>query len=118
MKRQSQNKIKSVLLEKRKQIILNAEQTLKTDMKLDISDLPDAMDLATSEYLLSFQFRLRGREQRFLFKIDKALARISDGSFGTCEDCENDIHPKRLEARPETTLCIRCKEEQEQRERI
>ncbi len=49
-------------------------------------------------------------------KIDKALAKIEDGSFGICEDCEEQIHSKRLEARPETTLCIKCKEEEEREE--
>ena len=85
-------------------------------MTPDAADLPDEMDLASSEYLQSFQFRLRGRERSFLSKIDKALAKIDDGSFGVCEECDEPIHPKRLEARPETTLCIKCKEEQEREE--
>ena len=50
-------------------------------------------------------------------KIDKALARIESGTFGICEKCEEEISLKRLEARPVTTLCIRCKEEQEQKEK-
>ena len=74
------------------------------------------MDLASSEYLQSFQFRLRGRERTFLAKIDKALAKINDDSFGICEDCGEPIHTKRLEARPEAALCIKCKEEQEREE--
>ncbi len=49
--------------------------------------------------------------------IDAALKRIEDGSFGICESCEEPISIKRLEARPETTLCIRCKEDQERVER-
>ena len=65
----------------------------------------------------TFTFRLRGREKSFLDKIDKALAKIEDGSFGKCEECEEEISAKRLEARPETTLCIRCKEDQERQER-
>jgi DnaK suppressor protein len=74
------------------------------------------MDLASSEYLQSFQFRLRGRERSFLNKIDKALVKINEGTFGVCEDCGESIHTKRLEARPETALCIKCKEEQEREE--
>ena len=48
---------------------------------------------------------------------EKALAKIEDGSFGTCEECGEEISVKRLEARPETTLCIRCKEDQERMEK-
>ena len=51
-------------------------------MTLDANDLPDEMDLASSEYLQSFTFRLRGREKVFLDKIEKALRKIEDGSFG------------------------------------
>jgi DnaK suppressor protein len=75
------------------------------------------MDLASSEYLQAFTFRLRGREKNLLDKIEKALERIDNGTFGICEECDEAIAVKRLEARPETTLCIRCKEEQERVER-
>ena len=110
-------KFKELLDEKRMEIIRKAQQTLDEEMTLDANDLPDEMDLASSEYLQSFTFRLRGREKSFLSKIDKALAKIEDGSFGTCESCGEEISAKRLEARPETTLCIRCKEDQERAER-
>ena len=53
----------------------------------------------------------------FLQKIDKALKKLDEGVFGICEDCEEPIGIKRLEARPETELCIRCKEDQERTER-
>ena len=109
-------KFKQLLTEKRDEIIKKAKQTLEEDMALDANDLPDEMDLASSEYLQSFTFRLRGREKVFLDKIEKALAKIEDGSFGTCEECSEEISVKRLEARPETTLCIRCKEDQERME--
>ena len=110
-------KFREMLEEKREEIIKRAQQTLDQDMALDTDDLPDEMDLASSEYLQSFQFRLRGREKTFLKKIDHALAKIEDGSFGICEECEEPISIKRLEARPETTLCIRCKEDQERNEK-
>lgn len=116
MKAKDLEKFEKILLEKRDKLLRNAQQTLESEMTLDASDLPDEMDLASSEYLQSFQFRLRGRERTFLSKIDKALIKIKDGTFGTCEECSEPIHPKRLEARPETTLCIKCKEEQEREE--
>ena len=110
-------KFKALLETKRDEIVKKAKQTLNEDMTLDANDLPDEMDLASSEYLQSFTFRLRGREKSFLSKIHKALLKIEDGSFGKCEECEEEISVKRLEARPETTLCIRCKEDQERVEK-
>src|SRR5687767_3844438 len=110
-------KFKDLLEAKRQDIIRRAQQTLDEDMTLDANDLPDEMDLASSEYLQSFQFRLRGREKVFLDKIQKALEKIESGTFGTCDECGEKITVKRLEARPETTLCIRCKEDQERVEK-
>ncbi len=117
MRKTNLEHFKELLLQKRHALIMNAKKTLSEDMTLDANDLPDEMDLASSEYLQSFTFRLRGRERTFLSKIDKALQKIDAGTFGICEACEEEISPKRLEARPETTLCIRCKEEQEREER-
>ena len=110
-------KFKTLLETKRDEIVKKAKQTLNEDMMLDANDLPDEMDLASSEYLHSFTFRLRGREKVFLQKIDHALEKIKEGTFGTCEQCGEPISLKRLEARLETTLCIRCKEDQERIEK-
>ncbi len=116
-KKSDLKRFKEDLEEKRKQIIENAKDTLAEDMTLDANDLPDEMDLASSEYLQSLTFRLRGREKVFLEKIDRALIKIEDGSFGSCEECGEEITIKRIEARPETTLCIKCKEDQERAEK-
>ena len=110
-------KFKTQLTEKRDEIVKKAKQTLEEDMTLDANDLPDEMDLASSEYLQSFTFRLRGREKSLLSKLDLALKKIEEGTFGICEICEEAIGKKRLEARPETTLCIKCKEDQERMEK-
>lgn len=117
MNTESLQKFKALLTEKRDEILHRAKETLKEDMTLDTDDLPDEMDLASSEYLQSFTFRLRGRERGLLDKVEKALGRIEDGSFGMCDSCGEEISAKRLEARPEATLCIQCKEEQERQER-
>jgi DnaK suppressor protein len=116
-KKSDLKRFKKILEDKREALVKAARESLQEDMTLDTNDLPDEMDLASSEYLQSFTFRLRGRERFFLDKIDQALKRIEDGSFGICESCEEPISIKRLEARPETTLCIRCKEDQERVER-
>ena len=111
-------KFQELLEEKRKAVLDRARQMLSVEnMALDTNDLPDEMDLASSEYLQSFEFRLRGREKSLLSKLDLALKKIDDGTFGICEICEEPIGKKRLEARPETSLCIKCKEDQEREER-
>ncbi len=111
-------KFQDLLDEKRKAVLERAREMLSVEnMSLDTNDLPDEMDLASSEYLQSFEFRLRGREKSLLSKLDLALKKIEDGTFGICEICEEQIGKKRLEARPETTLCIKCKEDQEREER-
>src|SRR5438132_4162181 len=117
LKKKDLKRFRELLHEKKDEILKNAKRTLNEDMTLDADDLPDEMDLASSEYLQSFTFRLRGREKVFLEKIDHALEKISNGSFGVCEECDDPISIKRLEARLETTLCIRCKEDQERLEK-
>src|SRR5512147_2125606 len=113
LKKKDLKRFRDLLIAKRNGILRNAQRTLSEDMTLESNDLPDEMDLASSEYLQSFTFRLRGREKSFLDKINKALERIDNSTFGVCEECGEEISVKRLEARPETTLCIRCKEDQE-----
>jgi DnaK suppressor protein len=110
-------RFKTMLEESKRQLLVSAKKTLTEESSFDTDDLPDEIDLASSEYTQSMIFRLRDREKFLLAKIDKALARIEAGSFGICEKCEEEISMKRLEARPVTTLCIRCKEEQEQKEK-
>ena len=110
-------KFQEQLLDKRKSVLERARQMLSEGMMLDANDLPDEMDLASSEYIQSFEFRLRGREKGLLTKLDLALKKIDEGTFGICETCDEPIGKKRLEARPETSLCIKCKEDQEREER-
>lgn len=110
-------KFRTLLEEKRRLVVERARKTLTEDMTLDPNDLPDEMDLASSEYFQSFEFRLRGREKTHLAKITLALRKIDEGVFGVCEECEEIIGKKRLEARPETGLCIQCKENQERDEK-
>src|SRR5690606_38931185 len=74
-------KFQELLEEKRKAVLERARQMLSVEnMALDTNDLPDEMDLASSEYLQSFEFRLRGREKSLLSKLDLALKKIDDGT--------------------------------------
>ncbi len=117
MNKKDLKRFKTMLEESKRQLLLSAKKTLTEESSFDTDDLPDEIDLASSEYTQSMIFRLRDREKFLLAKIDKALQRIENGSFGICEKCEEEISMKRLDARPVTTLCIRCKEEQEQKEK-
>jgi len=104
------------LLLKKQEILTDAGKTM-TEMTDQTTNVPDPNDRATLESGRSFELRIRDRERRLLTKIDEAIARIDDGSYGVCEDCGEEIGQKRLEARPVTTLCIDCKTLQETREK-
>lgn len=79
---------------------------------------PDPTDRATLESERNFTLRIRDRERRLISKIKGALDRLDLGTFGICEECGEDISDKRLKARPVTTLCIKCKKEQENEEKL
>lgn len=112
------NKYRKLLLEEKQRLLNNSKNALKNELSLSPDDLPDETDLAASEINQNLIFKLRDRERQLLAKIDEALGRIDEGSFGTCADCEEPIETRRLEARPVSTLCIACKEKQEHREKI
>ena len=111
-------KYKKSLLEEKERLLNNSKHALKHELAVSPDDLPDETDLAASEINQNLIFKLRDRERQLLAKIDEALARMEDGTFGTCQECEEPIEPRRLEARPVSTLCISCKEKQEHREKI
>ncbi|MDR1039271.1 MAG: RNA polymerase-binding protein DksA [Deltaproteobacteria bacterium] len=108
-------KFKALLLEQREEIMSHAANTVN-DLLVQAESFPDPADRATLETDRSFTLRLRERERHLLNKIDAALERITAGTFGICEQCGDDISEARLEARPVSTLCIRCKTAQEERE--
>jgi DnaK suppressor protein len=118
VKKKELERFRSQLETQREELVGKARKTLEQDMALDVNELPDDMDFATSQSDQGMVLRLRGREKTLLKKIDEALKRIEDGEFGICEECGDDIGTKRLEARPVTTLCIRCKEDQERKEKL
>jgi DnaK suppressor protein len=79
---------------------------------------PDVSDQASAEAEQNFSMRIREREQRLVKKIDEALDRMDQSTYGICERCEEEIPYPRLKARPVTTLCINCKTLEEQEEKI
>ena len=78
----------------------------------------DPADRASAESDRAFTLRIRDRERRLIRKIQAALQRIDDGTYGLCEDCGEEISIARLKARPVTKLCINCKSRQEEGEDI
>ncbi|MBC7338230.1 MAG: RNA polymerase-binding protein DksA, partial [Clostridia bacterium] len=92
------------------------EKTL-TEMTSQTGNIPDPNDRATMESDRSFELRIRGRERKLMEKVDEALARIEDGTYGICAGCGEDIAVKRLQARPVAKFCIDCKTKQEQKEK-
>ena len=88
-----------------------------THMKDEAANPPDPNDRATLESEFSLELRTRDRERKLIRKIDEALARIEDGSYGYCLETGEEIGIKRLEARPVATLSIEAQERRERRER-
>jgi DnaK suppressor protein len=88
-----------------------------THMKDEAANFPDPNDRATQEEEFSLELRTRDRERKLIRKIDEALKRIEDGSYGYCLETGEEIGIKRLEARPVATLSIEAQERRERRER-
>jgi DnaK suppressor protein len=86
-------------------------------MKDEAANFPDPNDRATQEEEFSLELRTRDRERKLIRKIDEALKRVDDGSYGYCLETGEEIGVKRLEARPVATLTIEAQERRERRER-
>lgn len=108
---------RGLLASDKERLLEKAMHTLKNEIELSKDDMADEADLASALTDQSLSLRLRGRERTLIEKIDLAIKRIEAGEFGICIVCEDDIEIDRLRARPVTTMCIACKEEQERRER-
>jgi DnaK suppressor protein len=116
MRKRELDRIKKELLKRRREILGQALDPRNGDLKSERDNLLDTGDVASEEVDRSFKIRLREREEKLLKKIDSALIRMEDKSFGACDDCGQAIEIKRLIARPVTTLCINCKSLQEAEE--
>ncbi|MGZ3708751.1 MAG: TraR/DksA family transcriptional regulator, partial [Bdellovibrionota bacterium] len=99
----------------RKSLLFN-DKVIREDFSVCADDRYDEIDQATTDIEQSMRMRLRNREILYLKKVDEALNRIEEGTFGECEECGEDIELRRLEARPTATLCVGCKEDQERKE--
>ncbi len=105
------------LLRWRSELLNEASQTLQ-QLSTESLHKPDQMDRAQIESNAALDLRTRDRERKLLQKIDYALRRIEDGSYGYCEDTDEPISIARLEARPIATLSLQAQEQHERMERV
>ncbi len=104
------------LLSWREQLLRECSETIH-HMK-DNTNEPDVIDVACNEVNQSIELRTRDRERKLINKIDEALRRIENGTYGYCEETGEPISLKRLEARPIATLSLEAQERHERRERV
>lgn len=98
-------------------ILRDATDTLSA-MQSDTESHPDLVDRASSEGDRAIELRARDRQRKLIAKIDSALSRIEDGSYGYCEETGDPISLQRLDARPIATLSLEAQERHERREKI
>lgn len=110
--------IRERLREVERRLAQNAQVSLQMSRDRASDTGRDSIDQSTSEGMLSTDLRLRDREKKLLGKIRGAIQRLAEGTLDECEQCGEPIGFKRLMARPVTTLCIHCKEEREEREKL
>ncbi len=99
------------------ELLKESSQTLANLQKEENIAKPDITDRATEEIERSFELRTRDRERKLINKIDSAIRRIEDGSYGYCEETGDPIEIKRLEARPVATLSLEAQEMHEKQEK-
>ena len=100
----------------KRDLMVEVDRTV-SHMKDEAANFPDPNDRATQEEEFSLELRTRDRERKLIRKIDEALKRVEDGSYGYCLETGEEIGVKRLEARPVATLTIEAQERRERRER-
>jgi len=107
---------KSILSAWKNELMFEVDRTVH-HMQDEAANFPDPNDRATQESEFGLELRTRDRERKLLRKIESALARIDDGSYGYCDETGEEIGLKRLEARPVATLCLEAQERRELAER-
>ena len=116
MNRAQLDHFRNLLLAWKRELMEEVDRTM-LHMKDDAANFPDPNDRATQESEFGLELRTRDRERKLLKKIDSALSRIDDGSYGYCEETGEEIGLRRLEARPVATLCVEAQERREIAER-
>jgi len=104
-------KIKSKLILERELLVAKLNGN---DLSVDSSETPDPVDLAVRNYSKNVMLAVSENDSRQVILINEALTRISDDEYGTCQNCEKPINPKRLDAVPWARYCLNCQELVEQ----
>ncbi len=105
------------LLDWKESLLSESRETVR-DMQADARNIPDLVDRASDETDRALELRTRDRQRKLISKIDAALRRIEDGSYGYCEETGNPISLRRLDARPIATLSLEAQERHERREKV
>ncbi|HEY5558655.1 MAG TPA: RNA polymerase-binding protein DksA [Steroidobacteraceae bacterium] len=116
MGRDQLDHFRGILSNWKRDLMEEVDRTM-THMKDEAANPPDPNDRATLESEFALELRTRDRERKLIRKIEEALSRIEDGSYGYCVETGEPIGVKRLEARPVATLCIEAQERRERREK-
>ncbi len=105
------------LLAWKEEILRESKETLSA-LQLEHNQHPDLVDRASSETERSLELRTRDRQRKLISKIDSALRRLEEGTYGYCEETGDPISLSRLNARPTATLSIEAQERHERREKV
>jgi len=116
MSKEQTEHFREILNNWKRDLMVEVDRTV-SHMKDEAANFPDPNDRATQEEEFSLELRTRDRERKLIRKIDEALKRLDDGSYGYCLETGEEIGIKRLEARPVATLSIEAQERRERRER-
>ncbi|MGC8521009.1 MAG: RNA polymerase-binding protein DksA [Steroidobacteraceae bacterium] len=116
MSKEQLDHFRNILNSWKRDLMVEVDRTV-SHMKDEAANFPDPSDRATQEEEFSLELRTRDRERKLIRKIDEALKRIEDGTYGYCLETGEEIGIKRLEARPVATLSIEAQERRERREK-
>ena len=108
---------KTKLINWKNSILEESKGTIE-GMQQDTRNIPDSADRASEETDRALELRTRDRQRKLILKIDAAIRRIDDGSYGYCEETGEPISLKRLDARPIATLSLEAQERHERKERV
>src|SRR5690625_3425751 len=107
---------RQLLLARREELVEESRQTIE-NLRDEVRDVGDEAERATRETENSLELRTRDRYRKLISKIDKALRRIEEGSYGYCDETDEEIGIKRLDARPIATLSLDAQERREHLEK-
>lgn len=110
MNRKQLDQHREVLLVKREQLVKDVEEVRNRSSRDTEEDDKDYIDYAVSSYTKEFLYSLSDLERKQLLQVDRAIEAINDGTYGSCEECGEEIEAKRLEAIPWAIHCLRCQE--------